>query len=237
MNKRFIILAGNKNFDTRWNNHLGTSKHMIPIKGEPLIHRTQRLLLDRNQKDIIITCNKDNIGKYNLSNVTAIESKNNKSHIYPDYEFATTEGLLNPDGITIMLWGDLYLSENIINKIVNNNSEDWHFYGRRKSSEITGSIYGEDFGWYFNNNHILNIMSTSETMLPILKKLVKDQSLYPWAMEDCSKMLYRMMAKIDYEDPHLIDKHHWIEIDDETEDFDYPEDWTKWSERLPHLAF
>jgi hypothetical protein len=237
MDKRFIILAGNKNFDTRWNNYLGVPKHMIPIKSEPLIYRTQRMLIERGVKDIVVTCSKENFNKYNIKSVNAIESKTNRLSIYSDHEFSTTEGLLNNDGITVMMWGDVYFSDKFIDHIVNNESKDWHLYGRRRNSDITGSLYGEDFAWYFNNTHIPQIFETSKKMLPLLKQMSQDKEMYPWAMEDCTKMLYRMMAELDYDDPHKIDKRHWIEWDDETEDFDYPEDWTKWSERLPHLAF
>jgi len=237
MDKRFIILAGNKKFDSRWNNYLGVPKHMLPIKGEPLIHRTQRMLLEKGQTDIVVTCNKDNFNKYNLESVRVEESKSNLTSSYSDYEFFTTEDLLNKDGITIMMWGDVYFSEKFIDHIVNNESKDWHLYGRRKSSDITGSLYGEDFAWYFNNSHIPMIFEKSDEMLTKLIDLNNNSNLYPWVMEDCTKMLYRIMAGLDYEDPHLIDKHHWIEWDDETEDFDYPEDWNKWSKLLPHLAF
>lgn len=237
MNKRFIILAGNKNLDTRWNNYLNVPKHMIPIKGEPLIHRTQRLLIESGETDIIVTCNKDNFGKYNLPSVRVEESKINYNSTYPDHEFSTTEGLLNNNGITVMMWGDVYFSNKFINNITSNNSNDWHLYARRRNSDITGSIYGEDFAWYFNHNHIPDLIKNGNEMLIKLKEMSKNQELYPWAMEDCTKMLYRIMAGLDYENPHQIDKHHWIEWDDETEDFDYPTDWIKWSERLPHLAF
>jgi len=237
MNKRYIILAGSRDFDSRWNNYLGVSKHMIPIKGEPLIHRTQRMLVEKGETDIIVTCNKDNFNKYNLPEIRVEESKNNLTSNYPDYEFFTTEGLLNNDGITVLMWGDVYFSDKFIDHIVSNKSSDWHLYARRRNSDITGSIYGEDFAWYFNNDHIPQIFKTSETMIPLLKQMENDQQLYPWTMKESTKMLYRIMSGLDFDDPHKTDKNHWIEWDDETDDFDYPEDWIKWSERLPHLAF
>jgi hypothetical protein len=135
------------------------------------------------------------------------------------------------------MWGDVYFSDKFIDHIVSNKSSDWHLYARRRNSDITGSIYGEDFAWYFNNDHIPQIFKTSETMIPLLKQMENDQQLYPWTMKESTKMLYRIMSGLDFDDPHKTDKNHWIEWDDETDDFDYPEDWIKWSERLPHLAF
>lgn len=49
--KAIIIAAGQA---TRWNNHLGVPKHFAPVDGEPILHRTVRLLCERGVRDINI---------------------------------------------------------------------------------------------------------------------------------------------------------------------------------------
>ena len=42
-----ILCAGDA---TRWGGYLGLPKHLVPIHGEPLLHRTVRLLRTRMRK-------------------------------------------------------------------------------------------------------------------------------------------------------------------------------------------
>jgi choline kinase len=49
---RAIILAAGKG--SRWNKHLGIFKHFLKIDNETLIHRTVRLLLERNVTEIYV---------------------------------------------------------------------------------------------------------------------------------------------------------------------------------------
>lgn len=261
MNKKYLILAGERILDDekeyyklytrdikhggpkKWNNYLGVPKHLIPIKGEPLIHRTQRLLLENDAQNVFVTCNKERFGKYNIDGVTPLESIKVENDTYSDHEFKSTMGLLNENGITVILYGDVYYSDKFIKHIVENKSNDWHYYGRRMGSQITGKMWGENFAWYFNNNHIQDLVNRGIQAVNITKELVNNTNKnpngtkYPWIMEESSKMTYRLMAGLDYEDPHQVDKHHWVEWNDETEDFDFPEDWINWSSRLPHLAY
>jgi CTP:phosphocholine cytidylyltransferase-like protein len=261
MNKKYLILAGNRHFDdedlyvktygkvtdfnypNRWDNYLGVPKHLIPIKGEPLIHRTQRLLIENGAKDIFVTCNKENFSTYLIEGCTPLESISNKNLNYPDHEFFSTKDLINKDGITVILYGDIYFSESIIKDIVSKQEKDWYYYGRRISSQITGKIYGEHFSWYFHSDFIPELLDSAYKACEITEDLVKKYSTnpelikYPWTMEESSKMTYRVMAKLDTLDPHEVEDTHWIEWDDETEDFDYPIDWDNWSRLLPHLAY
>lgn len=257
--KKFIIQAGSRTIDKndtylnyykgldydagdRWNNYLGVKKHMIPIKGEPLIHRTQRILLENGATNVVVKCNKEDIDKYVIDGAVGIENPEIK-HFYPDHEFINSMPLLNQDGVTVLLWGDTYYSENIIKNICNNTSENWHYYARRRHSEITGKVCGEPYAWYFHDHHITDMLKSAEKSALITSQLIAEEggnnpvANYGWKMEDTSKMTYRIMSNLDPEDPHEVESFHWIEWNDETEDFDYPEHWDNWSKRLPHLAY
>jgi hypothetical protein len=260
MNKRFIILAGKREIDhpdnyikyyndlpddkiiDRWNEYLGVPKHMLPIKGEPLIHRTQRILKDHGAKDILVKCDKKNKEKYLIDGskwVMPLEI----DHMYPDYEFVNCGPYISRNGITIILFGDVYYSESILKHMLVNTSNSWHFYARKRFSEITGSIYGEHFAWYFHSDHLEDLFQAGDLACLTTKELVdlSNNGIFTsrtrWIMQDSAAMTYRIMCGLDVKDPYANEDYHWIEWDDETEDFDKPEDWIKWSQRLPDLAF
>lgn len=259
MNKKFLICAGDRNLDNneeylkiypqigfigypnRWNNYLGVPKHLIPIKGEPLIHRTQRLLLENGATDVWVSCNEKNFDSYVIEGCTPIKTHFGKDSLYPDHELLHTLGMENKNGITVQMYGDVYYTEDLIKNLIANPSEDWHYYARRISSQITGKIYGETFAWYHNHTHIDKLIESGKLASKITKgyveKYEKKETNYPWIMEESSKMAYRIMAGLNTEDPHAIEDKHWIECNDETEDFDYPIDWDNWSKNLPHLAY
>lgn len=259
MNKKYIILAGDRQLDNeehyfkhyskklnvgypdRWSNYLGVSKHLIPIKGEPLIHRTQRILLENGASNVWVSCNKRNIDSYVIPGCNWVETVFDKDSLYPDHEFSSTKGMSNENGITIQLYGDIYYTEEIIKHLINNKSEDWHYYARWRGSDITGKVYGEMFAWYYHISNLQKLNESSIKAIELTKQFIKDYengtTSYPWIMEESSKMTYRIMAGLDPEDPHAIEKSKWVQWDDETEDFDYPIDWDLWSKNLPHLAY
>ncbi len=259
MNKKFIISAGDRNLDNneeylkiypqigsigypnRWNNYLGVPKHLIPIQGEPLIHRTQRLLLQNGATDVWVSCNEQNFNSYVIDGCNPVKTNFEKNSLYPDHEFMSTRGMENKDGVTVQLFGDVYYTEDLIKNLITNPSEDWHYYARRISSQITGKVYGEHFVWYYHISKLDKLIESSIKSIELTKKFIKEyenkKTSYPWIMEESSKMAYRIMSGLNPKDPHAVENFNWVEWDDETEDFDYPIDWELWSKRLPHLAY
>lgn len=262
MNKKFIILAGTRKTDyeeeylkyyksndqqtnstDRWENYLGVSKHLIPIKGESLIHRTQRLLKENGALDILVKCDENNKESYLIEGSKFINPQIDKSLAYPDYELFLCNSFFNEDGHTIILFGDIYYSQKIIKHLVLNESKSWHYYARKRFSEITGSIYGEHFGWHFHNSQIKKLLNAGDRACKETIDLVKRSgngelvSGQEWNMQDSASITYRILCGLNIFDPNSTEDFHWVEWDDETEDFDYPIDWDRWSTRLPHLAF
>lgn len=243
MNKRFVILATHRDMPgDRWNNYLGVTKYMIPIKGEPLIHRTQRILLQNGMNDILVKCNKSDRDSYILNGCKWVMPIK-PNHMYPDYEFVNCGPYISRNGITIILFADVYYSEAILKHMCENTSTSWHYYARKRFSEITGSIYGEHFAWYMHSDHLEDLFQAGELACITTKDLVDlsnsgiTVSRTNWIMQDSAAMTYRIMCGLDVKDPYANEDYHWIEWDDETEDFDFPQDWDRWSKKLPHLAF
>jgi hypothetical protein len=128
--KVVIMAAGN---GLRWNNFLGVPKQMIPINGEPLLHRTIRLLKERKipYKDIVVTVpEKGFYGKLPCKEVVGD----------PTW---SVDKFLNAYG-DLYVYGDVYYTEEAMNTIV--YTLEPSFYGRYTGSRITGKKWGEVFG-------------------------------------------------------------------------------------------
>jgi len=120
MVEKYYILANSndKTFDI--------PRQLVEINGEKLIERTIRLLKENGVKDITILAKDE---RFDGLGVKRYEPKNN------DYDYATQKGYwLNAFPPEIMnepvcfIWGDVYFSEEAINKIVETDTDDMMFF-------------------------------------------------------------------------------------------------------------
>lgn len=120
---------------------------------------------------------------------------------------------------TTFLWGDTFYSEVAIKNIVETNTEDFLFFGRHSSSlNKTGKRWEEIFA--------LKIKDTEHFIkgLDFIRECVINDTIWRGG----SWELYRYMVGLDLKDNAL--KGHFYTIDDETDDFDYPNDLERWLE-------
>jgi choline kinase len=210
----------------RWDNYMGVAKHLIKINGERILDRTIRLIRERVKEDCVI-------------NVIAFDEKykaNGSILQIPQYETQTEkdEHFVNPflyvskrwwndTGPTIILFGDVYFTEEAINTIINSvyNLDTYTFYGRPGASAYTGCKYGEIFGVSFTRDYSDNLWNT----ICEVKKLRDENKIKRFI----SWEVYRMLQSIDL-NTHEI-KNNFTIIDDFTDDFDYPRDYDLWIER------
>ena len=204
--KAIIMAAGSAN---RWGNYLGVPKQLIKINGEPLLHRTIRLLRENGVKDIIVTVPKKgyfgDIGVEEVEGVSGCE----------------VDKFLNAKQYSggIFIWGDCYFTESAIKKIVS-NKKDLMFFGRRGASKITGKRCGELFAVKTNNEFF---------------KKAEEIKKHKEKMRRCASWeLYTYITEgvIPYKNFRKYVKggvgKRFVHIDDETDDFDYPRDYDRW---------
>jgi len=216
--RAIIIAAGTA---TRWANYLDTPKHLISIDGEPILYRTVRLLKENNVTDIHIVGPVDN--RYKVDGCSLfVPVKNSKMHDAD--KFLNSETLWSSVDRTIILFGDVYFTENAINTIINLKENTWLAYGRFFGSTITGSKYGELFGHSFYPEHIDNHKKALSRVVNLVdKRLAKKGN--GWEH-------YRAMQSIPDSEVRIHRRYdNFIEINDWTEDFDYPNDYDMWIER------
>lgn len=215
MTTRYIIICAGE--ASRWGNYLGVPKHFANLNGEPILHRTIRLLTKHKiSPDDIYVVSRD----YDIGRVRNYTAKLNPRNHDAD-KFLSSHELWNKDGRTVILYGDVYFSEEAIQTIINDETPYWRLFCRPWASEITGTEYGECFAVsFFPFDH-----KTCKKKLKQLIHLYNGGLLgriggWEWS---------RMMAEVDirYIADHLDDLPVYIVIDDETDDIDYPVDYER----------
>jgi hypothetical protein len=130
-----MIAAGN---ETKWENHLENSKHFILIDGQPLIQRTVHLLKEHSS-NIYIVGKSD---QYQIEGSTLIIPTHNPKNFDAD-KFLNSAHLWNPSGRTIILYGDVYFSDDAMHRIMNYDVRQWTLFARFGASKLTCKKYGE----------------------------------------------------------------------------------------------
>lgn len=185
-----------------------TPKQLSIINNETLVGRTIRLLKERNVEEIYISATSskfDNLGVPRLEHKNSFRAKDGiVSGYWVDAYYPT-------DKPTIYLHGDVYYTENAIDKILNYKAEENTFIGNEIARNKEHKNWGEPFGW-----------------------IVIDQKKFRKAIEDTKKLqdegklergyaisweLYRVQNGTD-PNKMLIDDRNYLSIDDETIDID-----------------
>lgn len=198
-----VILAAGKG--TRWGNYMGIPKQMAPINGEPILLRTVRQLKERGCNIFLTVPKIDFFGK-----IDGVEQIIGKDEIEIDK-------FLNAKEKTgaIIFWGDTYFTDEAMDTIIGSDF-DFRFFGRRGRSTITGKKWGELFA-VKTNAMVMEKAAELRTMAPKLKRCAS------WE-------LYRLICGY----PLTIHKvgDHFTNIDDLTDDIDYPIDYNNFIKKI-----
>lgn len=213
---RVVILAAGE--ATRWGDHAGVPKHFVDVGGIPLLHRTVNQFSPYGE--VIVTSQNDDRYKIEGAEQYVVEPI---TESWDTKKFLDNYPIWSKNGRTILLWGDTYYSENAVNSIIDNEPADWLVYGRMNASEITGCGYGEIFAYSFTPQSQTYIL-TKIRYLRWLRRHHRIGRCGGWE-------LYRALSGADDLNKHTL-YNNFIEIDDETEDFDFPHDYDMWRERV-----
>lgn len=208
---RIIIAASGS--QEKWGNHLGVPSHFAPLTrhgGQPLIERTIEQLASYGHP-IHITVPPD--GRYgSLKGVKHVREWKYFS------EFDACKDLWDEDGRTVLFLGDVYFSDQAIERIMYFAKRQYMAFGRFAASEITGTPYGELFAaswWpeqhaqmrkYLSNVHKLRARGT-------ITRPPGWMLLRSWQETPLNR--------------HRVDPKYFMEINDETDDIDFPIDYER----------
>lgn len=213
-----IISAGGE--AKRWNNYLKVPKHLIKIHDQPILHRTVDQLRVHKPDQFYIVAKKKLI-----EGVLHVEPENN-----PQFDEAnkiySSRKLWSETDRTIILFGDTYFTNEAMETIMGHKDAGFWVFGRPFESQITGKPYGEIYAFTFYPENIREIEFCLDRITKLEDRGVLNKANV-WA-------LYRAMLKLpdDLMDLHIVSEKNFVNINDFTEDFDYPVDYERFVERF-----
>ncbi len=199
---KFVICANGKG--GRWNNYLGVKKQMIPIDGEPLLHRTVRLLRQFGASKILISASDPS---FEVEGATRFTPKRSTWLI----DQHPTECLTEP---CVFLLGDVYWTENALKTVMETTPERFAFF--HKKNPVNG--WEEEFA----------IKAVDYEAFKAAIKAYRQDLFKGLAQDKGGRELRMKLLGLSYAECY---RNHdcvvWLP-DDETCDFDWPEDYDRW---------
>ena len=186
-----------------------TPKPLSVINGETLLERTIRLLKERNVTDISISSNDERYEQYGkvLYHHNSYKYEGGKIYGYwLDAYYPTDEPC-------IYLHGDVYYSENAIDRILNLKPSVNTFIGNEIARNKEHKNWGEPFGWIVVDQKSFRDGINKTKKLQDEGKLDRGFGI--------SWELYRVLNGLDPNKMFIYDN-TYLSIDDETIDIDAP---------------
>lgn len=207
---------------TRWGNYLGVPKYMAPVFGEPLLCRTVRQFRERIPGLSICVPLRRNL-------VTPPVGVN---FLYPEQQLLGESNRLlssvpewDPTGRTTIVFGDVYFTGAAVDTIVATETDAIQWFGRSGPSETTGHSCAEIFGVTFPARHAEQLIEASRYVQSVYRCRGQEDLVRAWT---CLRHLEGQPLEHDTGRIDSKKLQHFTEIDDMTDDFDYPNEYDSW---------
>lgn len=209
MTRVIIIAAGD---GTRWGNYRGTPKHLAVVEKEVLLERTCKQFLKYTDDVCVVGLDE----RYKIDGTSLYTIKTQNTHWGDAAKFMSSKNLWLPNGRTVLVFGDVYFTNDAVRKIMKNN-DPFKFFLRKDANEETGARWKEIFALSFDERSVRYI---GERLLHMISRGAPQRQA-GWA-------LYKEIVQANVVD--LFNNSHFVEINDWTEDFDFPDDLERWEE-------
>jgi hypothetical protein len=223
MRTRYVVLCAGSG--ERWDNHFGQPKHFAPLLGEPLLGRVVRQVRDRDASaDIRIVVRDLDDDRYDLPGCQRVLADLRPELGNAD-KLVSSAAAWHKSGRTVVLLGDVFYTDAVMDRIVTHDSDDWTLFGRPTGSTISGKKWNENFALSFwSEHHDLIRESTARLVALHAEGKVGRLSHSTW---------FRAAVGVPDDEVGTWDVDpmrfgHFEVCDDWTEDMDSPEDWEKW---------
>lgn len=209
---RFLLACG-RGSDHRWKMYRGTTKHLVPIGGERLIDRTIRLFAPHGEVIVVY-------GERPLPVKVPQVRAENDPRLGDINAICNARRHWSPSERTTVVLGDVYFTEAAVAAIVEPRS-DWCLYGRPGNSAITGKRSDEQFAVGFEPSEQAAVLRAAEYGARLARARRTRWTRFPQWFHSMHGLT----------DPKRIDRPpdvslgHFVVIDDESDDIDYPKDY------------
>jgi hypothetical protein len=204
----------------RWGNYMGIPKHLVPIDGVPLLHRTVAQFLDRHV-EVVVLAPPD--PRYQVNRAWTVR---------PEFTDCDTDKFLSSmpwwhySAPTTVVYGDCYLTDLAVDALTRGRGMTW--VGRAGASNITGCPWGELFGVTVDASHHGKLASA---ILQVRGQLLAERIPRGGGWE-----VYRATQGMGLLPDHHAIRGDFVEVDDWSDDFDFPEDYDRWNGRRALLS-
>jgi hypothetical protein len=205
---RVIILAAGSG--ERWKNFRGTPKHLTKVEGKVLLERTCKQFLKYTDDVCVIGLDE----RYQVDGTSLYVVRSNNTNWGDASKFLSSKNMWLHDSRTVLVFGDVYFTSEAV-KTIMADKDPFKFFLRTGPNEETGARWKEIFA-----------LSFDQTMAPPIGQNLLYLTSMGQAKRQAGWALYRYM--IGSAPSGLFDNQHFIEINDWTEDFDFPEDLEIW---------
>jgi len=209
--KVIILAAGD---GSRWGNYRDTPKHLVKVEREVLLHRACRQFLKYTDSVSVIGLDE----RYKVDETSLYIVKSPNTNWKDGAKIMCSKNLWSTSGRTVLVFGDVYFTNEAVKAIMTDKDSDFRFYLRKGPNKETGARWKEIFAIAFKSHMNHNVAQT--TLLQISRGQMDRTA--GWA-------LYKAMIGPVFGGDMFANLHH-VEINDWTEDFDFPEDLEIWEE-------
>lgn len=208
---RVIIIAAGQG--TRWADYRGVPKHLVEIEGEILLHRTCGQFLQYSTDVYLVAPDDD---RYRVDGVQLYSPPEELTRELD--KFYSSLHLWSEQGRTVIVYGDVYFSDEAVETIMT-NQDGWKYFCRSKPSTITGKDCKEIFAIGFSHE------SKKKIEQAVISLLDAKTATGGWSL---FRLLTLGRHHVAPSDRQMFETGNHVEIDDWTEDFDYPRDLDAW---------
>jgi hypothetical protein len=211
----------------RWDNYLSGPKWYAPIdaSGTPLLYDTIAKLRALGITDLHVTTLEELTGYVkDLAQITVVPGGEEQDRLA---KFFNAQPLWETDREDefIYLYGDTFYTEACLTTVLLTHPvTPITFFGREKGSNITGKGWGELWAVRFADKTLA--ITAMTTVRDLYQEWRSGNKRYLHISSAGGWEWYRQIAGLPL-DEHTIGD-HFVEINDFTEDFDFPFDYDRW---------
>lgn len=232
-----IICAGEA---TRWGDFGGGPKHLVKLIGEPILHRSVRLIRElAPDADVRVVVRDSKDPRYKVPGARRAQARLTPENGDAD-KFLSSAHLWDTQGTTVVLYGDLFVTREAMASILTTTTDlpdGWWFHGRFDGSTITGHKGGECFAFTLHGPEGHDAFRAALERVSALYQAGTISRCGGWET-------YRALMGVpddeilrfwpDGVSTHNLNLGHCTVVDDWTEDMDHPDDWHEWCWHYAH---
>jgi hypothetical protein len=231
MARVIIVAAGD---GTRWGHHLGVPKHLIPYQGGTILERLVGQFTDHD----VTVVGPPGDPRYDVEGAKLYTPATRPTDAD---KFLSSVDQWSSTGRTIVVYGDIFLTDEAAATISFSDPNPWTLYARWNGSRTTGAVWGECFAVSFLPEH----HEIYRAALIAVEELQASGVIHRSGGWEIFRYLNgaRGTAVLGYRRRFRkwrpTFKRGWArlhEIDDWSDDFDYPEDYDRWVARRAQVG-